>query len=275
MNDFGRHVLGAAAIALGAIALAWHDFNTWEQLRDLWSLPFGPVLLCCAAVAEIAGGLALQWRGRARAGAVALGAVYLFFALRWVASIVRAPRVYDHWGNFFEQFSLVCGALLIYASRARTLPRAARILRLTVILYGLCVISFTLEQLLYLRDTAGFVPAWLPPGQMFWAVATTIALALAVPAKGPAQMVHPQGLSSVAGAVTMSLARTPVPAPCPAPPRAPYPAVGVCRTPPTVAPPTAAGMFCHSRAPAGIPPAIAAPLKSVDTRLGVVVDARS
>jgi uncharacterized membrane protein YphA (DoxX/SURF4 family) len=41
------------------------------------------------------------------------------------------------------------------------------------------VVSFTLEQLIYLSGTAGFVPKWIPGGQMFWAIATTIAFALA------------------------------------------------------------------------------------------------
>jgi hypothetical protein len=36
-----------------------------------------------------------------------------------------------------------------------------------------------MEQLLYLSGTASFVPKWIPPGQMFWAITTTIALALA------------------------------------------------------------------------------------------------
>ena len=41
------------------------------------------------------------------------------------------------------------------------------------------MVSFTLEQLFYLSGTASFVPKWIPPGSMFWAVTTTIALALA------------------------------------------------------------------------------------------------
>src|SRR5208283_1370614 len=43
----------------------------------------------------------------------------------------------------------------------------------------ICVVSFTLEQFFYLSGTAAFVPKWIPPGQMFWAITTTIALALA------------------------------------------------------------------------------------------------
>ena len=43
----------------------------------------------------------------------------------------------------------------------------------------MAVISFALYQLFYLSYTASLVPKWIPPGQMFWAVATTILFALA------------------------------------------------------------------------------------------------
>jgi uncharacterized membrane protein YphA (DoxX/SURF4 family) len=45
--------------------------------------------------------------------------------------------------------------------------------------FGICVVSFALEQLFYLSATASLVPKWIPPGQMFWAIATTAAFALA------------------------------------------------------------------------------------------------
>jgi hypothetical protein len=44
---------------------------------------------------------------------------------------------------------------------------------------GVCAISFTLSQMFYLRVTAELVPKWIPPNQMFWAILTTIAFALA------------------------------------------------------------------------------------------------
>jgi hypothetical protein len=179
VKDLGRHVLGIAAVGFGAIGLTWHDFNDWQQLERLWGAPGGVFLVYLAATAQIAGGVALQWRRSARAGAMALGLVYLFFALRWIPSIVREPKVFDRWGNFFEQSSLVCGALIVYASAARDAPWALRAARTGVMLFGVCVISFTLEQLIYLGGVAELVPKWFPPGQMFWAIVTTLALALA------------------------------------------------------------------------------------------------
>ncbi len=105
-SNFGRHVFGVAALAFGLITLAWHDFNGWHQPR---------FLIYAAAADQIFGGAAIQFRRTAKRGAVLLGAVYLAFALLCVSGIVAAPRIYNSWGNFFEQFSLVGGAAMVYA----------------------------------------------------------------------------------------------------------------------------------------------------------------
>ena len=191
----GRHVYGAAAVAFGVITVVWHDFNGWQQIRALGNVPHREVLVYLAAAIEVLGGLAIQWRRTARAGAFALGAIYLVFALLWVPDIVATPQIYDRWGNFFEQFSLVSGALIVYGSvvygsavfapavHASTgqhnSARSAKVARIGYVCFGICVVSFTLEQLFYLSGTAAFVPKWIPPGQMFWAITTTVALALA------------------------------------------------------------------------------------------------
>ena len=176
----GRHILGLAAVAFGILTLVWHDFNGWQQIRALGNVPHREILVYLSAAIQIFGGLAIQWPATLRAGAIALGSIYLVFALLWVPHIVAQPRVFDRWGNFFEQFSLVSGALIVYASLSPSnSERSATAARFGYIFFGICVISFTLEQLFYLSGTASFVPKWIPPGQMFWAVTTTIALALA------------------------------------------------------------------------------------------------
>ncbi len=178
-SDLGRHVYGAAAVAFGVITLVWHDFNGWQQIRALGNVPHREILVYIAAAIEIFGGVAIQFRRITRAGGAALGTIYLIFALLWVPHIVATPKIYDCWGNFFEQFSLVSGAVIVYASVSPNVSRAARLARIGYICFGICVVSFTLEQLFYLSGTAGFVPKWIPPGQMFWAITTTIALAFA------------------------------------------------------------------------------------------------
>jgi uncharacterized membrane protein YphA (DoxX/SURF4 family) len=176
----GRRIFGLAAVAFGILTLVWRDFNTWQQIRALGNVPHREILVYLSAAIQIFGGVAIQWPKTARAGAIALGSIYLIFALLWLPFIVAEPLVYDRWGNFFEQFSLVSGALIVYALFSPgNSQQSAKLARLGYIFFGICVVSFTLEQLLYLSGTASFVPKWIPPGQMFWAIVTTIAFALA------------------------------------------------------------------------------------------------
>jgi uncharacterized membrane protein YphA (DoxX/SURF4 family) len=176
----GRHVYGFAAVAFGVITLVWHDFNNWQQIQALGHVPHHEILVYISAAIQILGGVAIQWPRTARAGAFALGSIYLIFALLWVPRIAAEPLVFDRWGNFFEQLSLVSGALIVYASLSPSdSERPGRAARIGYLFFGICVVSFTTEQLVYLSGTAAFVPRWIPPGQMFWAITTTIAFALA------------------------------------------------------------------------------------------------
>jgi hypothetical protein len=178
-SNLGRHVFGVAALAFGLITLAWPDVDDWLQLHSVWNAQDGRIFVYAAGAAQIFGGAAIQFRRTAKTGAVVLGAVYLIFALLCVPRIVAKPQTYDRWGNFFEQLSLVTGAAIVYARLSsawapETLNRIGRIL------LGTCAASFTIEQAMYLDATAHLVPKWLPPSQMFWAVTTTVAFALAV-----------------------------------------------------------------------------------------------
>jgi hypothetical protein len=170
--NFGRRVFGLAALAFGVITLAWHDYHDAHQLR---------YLVFVASAALILGGAAMQFGRTAKAGAAVLVAAYLVFALLCVPGIIAAPRIYNSWGNFFEQFSLLTGAAIAFARWSwawspETLKRSGGVL------LGLCAASFTLEQAFYLQATAGLVPKWVPPNQMFWAVATTVFFGIAAAA---------------------------------------------------------------------------------------------
>jgi hypothetical protein len=168
-SNLGCYVFGVAALASGFITLAWHDYNDSPQLR---------YVVYAAAAAQIFGGAVIQVRQTAKIGASILAAAYLVSSLLCVPQIVTAPLTYNSWGNFFEQFSLLTGAAIVYARWSsawspETLHRIGRIL------LGICTASFTLEQAIYLGDTANLVPKWIPPSQVFWAVTTTVLFALA------------------------------------------------------------------------------------------------
>jgi len=183
-TSLGRHVFGLAAILFGAVSFVWHDFNApWQQMQALGNVPHLEILVYIAAAIEVFGGVAIQWRKTARTGALALGIIFFVFTLFWIPRVVAEPLVYDRYGNVFEQLSLVAGALIVYGIfSGRVSNHGTRISRAGQALFAICIVSFTLQQLFYLSATASFVPKWIPPGQMFWSIATTIFFALAAAA---------------------------------------------------------------------------------------------
>jgi hypothetical protein len=176
---YGRIVFGASAVLFGVIALLWYDSDTWQTLRQIWSLPFGAVIGGCLMTAQIAGGIGIQYSRTVRLASVVLGVIYLLFSLACIPGIIGAPAIYAQYGSFFEQFSLLCGAIALFAATEANAARAVVFGRLARLGLGVCAISFTLSQMIYLRVTADLVPKWIPPNQMFWAILTTIAFALA------------------------------------------------------------------------------------------------
>jgi len=173
---YGRIVFGASAALLGVISLMWYDSDTWQTLRQLWSLPFGTIVGGCLMTVQIAGGMGIQFPRTAHLSSIVLCIVYLLFSLACVPAIIAAPAVYVHYGSFFEQFSALCGAIALYAATGRNAAAFRRVARLGL---ALCAISFTLSQIFYLPMTASLVPKWIPPNQNFWAIFTTVAFSLA------------------------------------------------------------------------------------------------
>ncbi len=177
---YGRIVFGAAAVLFGVIALMWQDPDTWQNVHHIRSLPFGAIIGGCLMAAQIAGGVGMRYPQTERPASIVLGFVYLCFSLACVPEIIAASNIYDKYGgSFFIFFSLVCGAVALYAATEAN-PDKARVLgRVARLGLGICAISFTLGQILLPRETASLVPKWIPPGQMFWAILTTVAFGLA------------------------------------------------------------------------------------------------
>ena len=168
----GRYIYGVAAIFSGILTLCWRDLNAWREIIPLDKVPHPQTFLYIAAAIQVLGGFAILWASTRRIGAILLGIIYLIFAL------LSAPdMVAGGWVNFFEELSLASGALIVLGTNS---PGGSRALaRIGYVLFGICVISFTAAQVVFFSITKSLVPKWISPGQSFWAIATTIAFALA------------------------------------------------------------------------------------------------
>ncbi len=176
---YGRIVFGGSAVLFGVIALMWHDADTWQSLHRILRLPFGTLIGEALMVALIAGGIGILFPRALRPASIVLAVVYAVFSLVCVAGIFAAPRVFGQYDGFFEQFCLLCGAIALYAITAASAAQSATLRLVARLGLGLCMVSFTLAQIIYLGMTVSLVPKWIPPNQMFWAILTTVAFALA------------------------------------------------------------------------------------------------
>ena len=176
---YGRIIFGTSAVLFGVIALMWHDSDTWQTLRQIWSLPLGTIIGGSLMTAQIAGGIGMQYPRTARLASVVLCVVYLCFSLACIPGIIATPTVYAQYGSLFEQFSLLCGSIALYAATEANAATAVALGRLARVGLGVCATSFTLSQVFYFHLTANLVPRWIPPNQMFWAICTTVGFALA------------------------------------------------------------------------------------------------
>ena len=177
---YGRIVFGAAAMLFGVMALMWYDADTWQSLQHIWSLPFGALIGGCLMTAQIAGGIGILYPHTGRLASVVLCVVYFCFSLACIPEIIAASNIYERYGgSFFLFFSLLCGAIALYAAVEANAARTVVFSRLARLGLGICAISFTLSQIILPRETAHLVPKWIPPNQMFWAILTTVAFGLA------------------------------------------------------------------------------------------------
>lgn len=149
--ELGRSVFGIASIAFGAFVLATIHHT----------------VLYASVIGLIAGGFAIQWRGATRWSSVVLLASYALYCLFFIPPIAKSPLTFAGWGDLFEPLTMVAASLVVLRMRTG------------LVLFFLCVASFAAYQAVNPVYTATLVPKWIPPGQMFWVIATTVAFSLA------------------------------------------------------------------------------------------------
>jgi len=174
-SALGWRVYGLGVMALGAVCLAWGDFDSGQPVPR--SFPGRTALAYAAAAFLLAAGAAVLWRRTAARGAAALAAYYAL-----IVAIVLNGRVillhyteYGAYSSLAEEFAIAAGGLIVYAAHARIdAALAARLTRAGQIAFGVCALLFGGAHFFYMNLTAPLVPKWLPPSQVFWGYATGV-----------------------------------------------------------------------------------------------------
>jgi len=177
-GDPGLRVYGLAGVALGAVDLVFVKLaEPWQAVPAF--IPFGTFLPIPIGLALLLAGAGLQLRRTAVASASVLGAIYLLFAMGWTMRFAATPAVLAVVLGICEQLALVIGGHCCWLLVGPNGDKAQRLFPFCRIGFGLCCLVFGAAHFVYAKETAAMVPAWLPPGGLFWAYATGIAHALA------------------------------------------------------------------------------------------------
>jgi uncharacterized membrane protein len=173
-GNWGVRVYGLAAILLGVIGLKWDDFAAvWQPVPE--AVAHRGALAYVAATLFLCAGLAVQWRQTRAAGAFVLGVLYAPYALLWLRRVMGFPAIIGTWSGLGEQLALVTAGVMAYEQFGGGGKMWARgIAAVSRVLFALSFLSLALVHWISLKETASFVPKWIPLGQRFWAMATGV-----------------------------------------------------------------------------------------------------
>jgi uncharacterized membrane protein len=153
--------LGILALIYGDFALVWQPVAAWVPGRT--GLAYGSGLLM------LLGGFGLLFRATAALSARILFPYLIVWLLLKAPSLVVAPQIEGNWLGFGELAVLLAGGWVLFARLASsregstlTFATGENGIHVARILFAVSLIPIGLSHFVYVKQTADFVPAWLP-----------------------------------------------------------------------------------------------------------------
>jgi uncharacterized membrane protein len=153
--------LGILALVYGDFALVWQPVAAWIPGRTGLAYASGLIMLL--------GGSGLLFRPTARLSIRILFPYLIVWLLLKVPALVVAPQMEAVWLGFGELAVLLAGGWTLFAVLAGLEERSflafatdAKGMRIARILFAASLLPIGLSHLVYVKETANLVPAWLP-----------------------------------------------------------------------------------------------------------------
>jgi uncharacterized membrane protein len=153
--------LGVLALIFGDFALVWQPVAAW--------VPGRTVLAYASGVIMVLGGVGLLFSASAAMSMRILFPYLIIWFLLKVPSVVVAPQMVAVWLGIGELGVLLAGGWILYArlvgeqvgSRSSFLT-SDNAIRAARILFAVSLLPIGLSHIVYVKQTAELVPAWLP-----------------------------------------------------------------------------------------------------------------
>lgn len=165
----GQALLACVMMCLGIRALIYDDFASVWQRVPTEHLPARQFFVYGCAIVELAAGIGLLTKRTAASSFILSVYLLLWAVLLKVPAVLHMPRVEATWLGLGEITVILAGAWILFATHAEGWARNP--LKWVVGINGvgcarlLLVLSLPaigLSHWVYTKETAEFVPAWLP-----------------------------------------------------------------------------------------------------------------
>jgi len=153
--------LGILALVYGDFALVWQPVAAWVPGRTGLAYASGLIMLIC--------GPGLLFKATAKWSVRILFPYLILWTLLKVPALFVAPQIEGVWLGIGELLMLLAGGWTLFAVLAdlrqgSILAFAASVsgLRIARIIFAVAVLPVGLSHFVYAKETAGYLPAWLP-----------------------------------------------------------------------------------------------------------------
>ena len=153
--------LGVLALIYGDFAMVWQPVPQWVPGRTILAYASGLIMLF--------GGVGLLLRATAAWSARILFPYLIIWALLKVPALMVAPRMEAVWLGFGELAVLMAGGWVLFAKMAELrvgsplkLLTSEKSVRIAQMFFAVWLIPIGLSHIVYVKETADLVPAWLP-----------------------------------------------------------------------------------------------------------------
>src|ERR1700687_4906905 len=164
--------LGILALVYGDFALVWQPVAPWIPGRTALAYGSGLIMLL--------GGVGLLFRDTGAWSALIVFPYFIVWLLLKVPALLVAPQMEAVWLGFGELAVLLAGGWVLFAKLAGlregsplTFVTGENGIRLARMLFAVSLIPLGLSHLVYVKQTAEFVPGWLPY-RVGWAYLTGV-----------------------------------------------------------------------------------------------------
>jgi len=184
LSYVGRTFYSLAIIVIGVLTIYYRDFPYMMIPQKHSWIPGLGVLAPVFGVLLLLAGACITFKTNAKSVSLFLGStllcIFCFYFIPYQLFVSKNYIVFGDWENAAKELTLASGAFVIAGCFAEIVERPilkllGKLIPLGTTMYSITIISYSIDHFLYAKESADYVPSWIPY-HLFWLYFTGVAL---------------------------------------------------------------------------------------------------